>query len=68
MCLDVFPEKRRVRKAKEQLSDNAELLKIRMQKAWNDVEESYQQSCDKYADAYAGYQNKLLEYRQAVGQ
>lgn len=90
-------------------SDNAALLKIRMQKAWNDVEESYQQlaiaqrsieqaeenlrlnrdyyragtskmtdlleaqllyqqSCDKYADAYAGYQNKLLEYRQAVGQ
>jgi hypothetical protein len=39
-----------------------------MQKAWNDVEESYQQSCDKYADAYADYQKKLLEYRQAVGQ
>ena len=30
-------------KAQEQLTDNAELLKIRMQKAWNDVEESMQQ-------------------------
>lgn len=96
-------------KAEEQLADNAELLKIRMQKAWNDVEEAYQQiliaqrsieqaeenlrlnrdfyragtskmsdlleaqllyqqSCDKQTDAYADYQNKLLEYRQAVGQ
>lgn len=96
-------------KAEEQLVDNAELLKIRMQKAWNDVEEAYQQlditrrsieqaeenlrlnrdfyragtskmsdlleaqllyqqSCDKHTDAFAEYQNKLLEYRQAVGQ
>lgn len=96
-------------KAEEQLADNAELLKIRMQKAWNDVEEAYQQiliaqrsieqaeenlrlnrdfyragtskmsdlleaqllyqqSYDKQTDAYADYQNKLLEYRQAVGQ
>ncbi len=95
-------------KAEEQLVDNAELLTIRMQKAWNDVEESYQQltitqrsieqaeenlrlnrdyyragtskmsdlleaqmlyqqSCDKHTDAYANYQNKLLEYRQATG-
>ena len=30
-------------KAEEQLVDNSELLKIRMQKAWNDVEESHQQ-------------------------
>ena len=29
--------------AKEQLTDNAELLKIRMKKSWNDVEESRQQ-------------------------
>ena len=96
-------------KAQDQLIDNAELLKIRMQNAWNGVEESYQQlliaqrsieqaeenlrlnrdyyragtskmsdlleaqllyqqSCDKHTDAYADYQNKLLEYRQAVGQ
>ena len=95
--------------AEEQLADNAELLKIRMQKAWNDVEESrqqlqiaqrsieqaeenlrlnrdyykagtskmsdlleaqllYQQSLDRRTDAYADYQNKLLEYRQATGQ
>ena len=96
-------------KAVEQLADNSELLKIRMQKAWNDVEESrqqlqiaqhsieqseenlrlnrnyyragtskmsdlleaqllYQQSLDHRTDAYADYQNKLLEYRQATGQ
>lgn len=30
-------------KAVEQLEDNAQLLKIRMQNAWNGVEESYQQ-------------------------
>ena len=30
-------------KAEEQLADNSELLKIRIQKAWNDVEESRQQ-------------------------
>ena len=96
-------------KAEEQLVDNAELLKIRMQKAWNDVEEAYQQlditrrsieqaeenlrlnrdfyragtskmsdlleaqllyqqACDRHTEAYADYQNKQLEYRQAVGQ
>lgn len=95
-------------KAQEQLLDNAELLKIKMQSAWNSVEESYQQlllaqqsieqaqenlrlnrdyynagmskmsdlleaqmlyqqSCDKRTDAFALYQNKLLEYRQATG-
>ena len=96
-------------KAVAQLEDNTQLLKIRMQKAWNDVQEAsqqlaiarrsieqseenlrlnrnyykagtcrmsdlleaqmlYQQSCDKHTDAYADYQNKLLEYRQAIGQ
>ena len=94
--------------AQEQLADNAELLTIRMQNAWNGVEESYQQlrltqrsieqaeenlrlnrdyyragtsrmsdlleaqmlyqqSLDKHTDAFANYQNKLLEYRQATG-
>ena len=32
-----------LQKAEEQLSDNSELLKIRMQNAWNNVEESRQQ-------------------------
>ncbi|MBQ3767837.1 MAG: TolC family protein [Prevotella sp.] len=95
--------------AQEQLADNAELLKIRMQNAWNGVQEAYQQlqlsersieqaeenlrlnrdyyragtsrmsdlleaqllyqqSLDKHTDAFADYQNKLLEYRQAIGQ
>ena len=94
--------------AQEQLINNAELLHIRMQNAWNGVEESYQQlllaqrsieqaeenlrlnrnyynagtskmsdlleaqmlyqqACDKRTDAFADYQNKLLEYRQSVG-
>ena len=96
-------------KAEEQLANNSELLKIRMQKSWNDVEESrqqlqiaqrsieqaeenlrlnrdyykagtskmsdlleaqllYQQSLDYRTDAFADYQNKLLEYRHATGQ
>ena len=96
-------------KAVEQLEDNTQLLKIRMQNAWNGVEESYQQlqlakrsieqasenlrlnrnyyragtskmsdlleaqllyqqSLDKHTDAFADYQNKLLEYKQATGQ
>jgi len=28
----------------------------------------YQQSLDRRTDAYADYQNKLLEYRQSTGQ
>ena len=96
-------------KAQEQLSDNAELLKIRMQNARNGVEESYQQlqlaqrsieqaeenlrlhrdyyragtskmsdlleaqmlyqqACDHHTDAFADYQNKLLEYRHSTAQ
>ena len=96
-------------KAIDQLEDNSQLLKIRMQKSWNDVLEAYQQldiaqrsieqaeenlrlnrnfykagtskmsdlleaqmlyqqACDKHTDAYAELQNKLLEYRQSVGQ
>ena len=95
-------------KAQEQLADNTQLLQIRIQNAWNGVEESYQQlqlaqrsieqaeenlrlnrnfyqagtskmsdlleaqmlyqqACDKRTDAFADYQNKLLEYRQSVG-
>ena len=95
-------------KAVDEQKDNEELLKIRMQKAWNDVVEAhqqlsiaqrsieqaeenlrinrdfyragtskmsdlleaqllYQQSLDHHTDAFADYQNKLLEYRQAVG-
>jgi outer membrane protein TolC len=98
-----------VQKAEEQLEDNSELLKIRMQNAWNGVQESYQQlllaqrsieqakenlrlnrnyyqagtskmsdllqaqllyqqTQDKRTDAFSDYQNKLLEYKHAVGQ
>lgn len=97
------------RKAVDQMADHSEMLKIKMQKAWDDVNTSYrqleiahrsieqaqenlrlnrdyykagiskmsdlleaqllyQQACDKRADTYADYQNKLLEYRLSVGQ
>ena len=96
-------------KAQELLIDNGEQLKIRMQSAWNGVEESYsqlqlaqrgieqaeenlrinrnqyqagilrmadlleaqllyQQTLDRRTEAFAEYQNKLLEYRHALGQ
>ena len=32
------------------------------------AEEHYQQACDRYTDAYAGMQTKMLEYRQTTGQ
>ena len=31
------------------------------------AEEQYQQACDRYTDAYATMQTKILEYRQATG-
>ena len=31
------------------------------------ADSSHQQSCDKRTDAFADYQNKLLEYRQSIG-
>ena len=96
-------------KAREQLTDGAEMLKIRMQKARNDVSEArqqlqlarraieqskenlrlnrnyyragtsrmsdlleaqllFQQTLDRQTDAYADLQNRLLDYRQAIGQ
>jgi outer membrane protein TolC len=33
-----------------------------------DAQSSYQQSHDQYVDAYIGYQQNLLKYRQATGQ
>mgnify|MGYP002856072931 FL=1 len=98
-----------LQKAIDEQNDKAELLKIRMQNAWNSVVEAqqqlhiaqrsieqadenlrihrdyykagtatmsdllqaqllYQQTLDQRTDAFADYQNKVLEYRQAVGQ
>ena len=94
--------------ARQQLDDNAELLKIRMQKNWNDVDDAYkqlvlakksieqseenlrlnrnyyhagtvtmndlldaqqqyQQCRDRYTDAYAALQTKIVAYEQSVG-
>jgi hypothetical protein len=32
------------------------------------AEQQYQEACDRYTDAYANMQTKILEYRQATGQ
>ncbi len=97
-----------LRNAENSLTDGAELLLIKMQKAWNDVEESYkqigvarksieqstenlrlnddyykagmttmsdlldaqsmyQQSRDKYVDAYSTFKIRIVEYLQATG-
>lgn len=94
--------------ARQLLDDNAELLKIRMQKNWNDVDDAYkqlvlakksieqseenlrlnrnyyhagtvtmndlfdaqqqyQQCRDRYTDAYAALQTKIVAYEQSVG-
>ena len=94
--------------ARQQLADNTELLQIRMQKNWNDVDDAYkqlvlakkgieqseenlrlnrnyyqagtvtmndlldaqqqyQQCRDRYTDAYAVLQMKILEYKQSIG-
>lgn len=96
-------------KAEDQLQNNSQLLQIRMQNAWNNVQESYQQlllaqrsieqaqenlrlnrnyyqagtskmsdllqaqllyqqAQDKRTDAFADYQNKLIEYRHSIGE
>lgn len=33
-----------------------------------EAQEQYQQACDRYTDAFAEFQMKQLEYRQATGQ
>ena len=94
--------------AQQQLTDNAQLLKIRIQKNWNDLDDAYkqlllakkgidqseenlrlnrnfyqagtitmndlldaqqqfQQSHDRYTEAYAALQTKMIEYEQSVG-
>lgn len=96
-------------KAVDQLEDNTQLLQIRMQNAWNNVQEAaqqlsiaqrsieqaqenlrlnrnyyqagtckmsdllqaqllFQQAQDRRTDAFSDYQNKLLEYKHAIGQ
>ncbi len=96
-------------KALDEKRDKSELLQIRIQQAWNSVNETvqqlaiaqrsieqaqenlrlnqnyykagttkmsdlleaqqlYQQALDHRTEAFANYQNKLLEYRQSIGQ
>lgn len=101
-------QKLQLRNAENTLADNAELLVIRMQKAWNDLQDAHKQtliaqssieqsaenlrlnqdyyhagtttmsdlldaqtmlrqSRDKYAEAYAQFRIKTVEYLQATG-
>jgi len=101
-------QKLQLKYAEYELDDTSELLLIKMQKAWNDVDDAYkqiliarksieqstenlrlnedyykagttgmsdlldaqsmfQQSRDRYVDAYSQYQIKKLEYLQATG-
>lgn len=101
-------QKLQLEQAENERDDNSKLLMIKMQQAWNDLEDSYkqillakksieqatenlrlnenyykagtcsmsdlldaqsmfQQGKDKYVDAYAQYQMKVLEYLQATG-
>ena len=100
-------QKLQVKNAENELTDKSELLVIRMQQIWNDLENAYkqlgiahnsieqatenlrlnndyyqagttnmsdllkaqslyQQSKDRYVDAYSQYQTKILEYRLAT--
>lgn len=105
---EIKKQKLQLRNAENDLQDNSELLIIRMDKAWNDVEDAYkqiaiaaqsiaqseenlrlnndyyragtttlsdlldaqslyQQSKDKYVEAYSNYEIKQMEYLHATG-
>lgn len=106
---DIKRKKLAEQDAKALLEDNTQMLKIRIQKNWNDVddaykqlalakksieqseenlrlnkdfyhagtvtmndlldaEQKYQQSRDKYTEAYSTLQTKIIEYKQSIGQ
>lgn len=101
-------QKLQLRNAENDLTDKSQLLMIRMQNAWNELDDAYkqlniarssieqsaenlrlnneyykagtsnmtdllnaqsmyQQSCDKYVEAYSTYQTKRVEYLQSTG-
>lgn len=105
---DIKKQKLQVRNAENQLQDQSQMLMIRMQQTWNDLNDAYkqvgialssieqatenlriqtdyygagtctmsewldaqtlfQQSRDKYVEAYAQYEVKKREYMQATG-
>ena len=61
---------RSIEQAEENLRLNRDYYKAGTSKMSDLLEAQllYQQSLDRRTDAYADYQNKLLEYRQATGQ
>ena len=61
---------RSIEQAEENLRLNRNYYNAGMSKMSDLLEAQmlYQQSCDKRTDAFADYQNKLLEYRQVTGQ
>ena len=62
--------KRSIEQAKENLRLNRDYYRAGTSKMSDLLEAQllYQQSLDKHTDAFADYQDKLLEYRQATGQ
>ncbi|MCR5513196.1 MAG: TolC family protein [Prevotella sp.] len=62
--------KRSIEQASENLRLNRDYYRAGTSKMSDLLEAQllYQQSLDKQTDAFADYQNKLLEYRQAIGQ
>lgn len=105
---EIKKQKLQIKNTENLLADHSEMLVISMQKAWNDLQEAYeqivvahksieqanenlhlnenyyragtctmsdllnsqtmyQQSCDKYIDAYATFQIKITEYSQMAG-
>ena len=60
---------RSIEQAKENLRLNYNYYEAGISKMSDLLEAQllYQQACDKRTDAFAAYQNKLLEYRQSIG-
>ena len=59
-----------IKQAEENLRLNKDYYRVGTTKMSDllDAEQQYQQACDRYTDAYAAMQTKMLEYRQATGQ
>lgn len=61
---------RSIEQAEENLRLNRDYYRAGLSKMTDLLEAQllYQQALDRHTDTYADYQNKLLEYRQSIGQ
>ena len=69
-CQQLQIAQRSIEQAEENLRLNRDYYRAGTSKMSNLLEAQllYQQSLDKRTDAFADYQNKLLDYKQATGQ